>query len=118
MYEIMNTPENSIPRDLLDKAVCVGIVPGQKKLAFIFGASYGKGVLVCRRGGDGPLAPTFHDCRARCQLWVSVGRIGDGLGFCGDEPRRDAQTPQEQNGTGCGCLSGCRAGGTDSICLH
>jgi lipid-binding SYLF domain-containing protein len=54
MYEIMNTPENSIPRDLLDKAVCVGIVPGQKKLAFLFGASYGRGVMVCRRGGDGP----------------------------------------------------------------
>jgi lipid-binding SYLF domain-containing protein len=54
MYEIMNTPENSIPRDLLDRAVCVGIVPGQKKLAFVFGASYGRGVLVCRRGGDGP----------------------------------------------------------------
>ena len=54
MYEIMQTPENSIPRDLLDKAVCVGIIPGQKKLAFLVGASYGRGVLVCRRGGDGP----------------------------------------------------------------
>jgi lipid-binding SYLF domain-containing protein len=54
MYEIMNTPENSIPKDLLDRSVCVGIVPGQKKLAFIFGASYGRGVLVCRRGGNGP----------------------------------------------------------------
>jgi len=54
MYEIMNTPENSIPRDLLDRAVCVGIVPGQKKLAFFLGASYGRGVLVCRRGGNGP----------------------------------------------------------------
>ncbi len=54
MYEIMNTPENSIPRDLLDRAVCVGIVPGQKKLAFFFGGSYGRGVLVCRRGGNGP----------------------------------------------------------------
>jgi lipid-binding SYLF domain-containing protein len=54
MYEIMKTPENSIPKGLLDKAVCVGIIPGQKKLAFIFGASYGRGVLVCRRGGDGP----------------------------------------------------------------
>ena len=41
MYEIMQTPENSIPRDLLDKAVCVGIIPGQKKLAFLVGASYG-----------------------------------------------------------------------------
>jgi lipid-binding SYLF domain-containing protein len=54
MYEIMNTPENSIPKDLLDRSVCVGVVPGQKKLAFMFGGSYGRGVLVCRRGGDGP----------------------------------------------------------------
>jgi lipid-binding SYLF domain-containing protein len=54
MYEIMNTPENSLPKDLLDRSVCVGIVPGQKKLAFIFGGSYGRGALVCRRGGDGP----------------------------------------------------------------
>jgi lipid-binding SYLF domain-containing protein len=54
MYEIMKTPENSIPKDLLDRSVCVGIVPGEKKLAFVVGGSYGRGVLVCRRGGDGP----------------------------------------------------------------
>jgi lipid-binding SYLF domain-containing protein len=54
MYEIMNTPENSLPRDLLDKAVCVGVVPGEKKGAFIIGGSYGRGALVCRRGGNGP----------------------------------------------------------------
>ena len=41
MYEIMNTPENSIPKDLLDRSVCVGIVPGQKKLAFISGRATG-----------------------------------------------------------------------------
>jgi lipid-binding SYLF domain-containing protein len=65
MYEIMNTPDSSIPKDLLDRAVCVGIVPGQKKLAFIFGASYGRGVLVCRRGGDGPWgAPSMIAVRA------------------------------------------------------
>jgi lipid-binding SYLF domain-containing protein len=51
--EIMQTPDNGIPRDLLDRAVCVGIVPGEKKLAFIFGGNYGRGALVCRRGGDG-----------------------------------------------------------------
>ncbi len=54
MYEIMNTPENSIPKDLLDRSVCVGVIPAQKKLAFVVGGSYGRGVLVCRRGGDGP----------------------------------------------------------------
>jgi len=57
MWEIMNTPENSIPKDLLDRSVCVGVVPGQKKLAFIVGGSYGRGVVVCRRGGDGPWGP-------------------------------------------------------------
>jgi lipid-binding SYLF domain-containing protein len=54
LYEIMKTPENSIPRDLLDRSVCVGIVPGEKKGAFIIGGSYGRGLLVCRRHGDGP----------------------------------------------------------------
>jgi len=54
MYEIMKTPENSIPKDLLDRSVCVGIVPGEKKGAFIIGGSYGRGMLVCRRHGDGP----------------------------------------------------------------
>jgi lipid-binding SYLF domain-containing protein len=53
MSEIMSTPENSIPKDLLDKAVCVGIIPSEKKLAFGFGGSYGRGALLCRQGGDG-----------------------------------------------------------------
>ena len=57
LWEIMNTPENSIPKDLLDRAVCVGVIPGQKKGAFIFGGTYGRGALVCRRGGVGPWGP-------------------------------------------------------------
>jgi lipid-binding SYLF domain-containing protein len=52
--EIMRTPDKGIPRDLLDKAVCVGIVPSELKGALIFGGSYGRGVLVCRKGGNGP----------------------------------------------------------------
>jgi len=54
LYEIMQTPDNSIPKDLLDKSVCVGIIPGEKKLAFVVGGTYGRGVITCRRGGDGP----------------------------------------------------------------
>src|SRR5207249_3031414 len=51
--EIMQSPDNGIPQDLLDRAVCAGIVPSEKKLAFIFGGNYGRGALVCRQGGDG-----------------------------------------------------------------
>ncbi len=53
MNEIMSTPDKGIPHDLLDKAVCVGIVPSEVKFALVFGGSYGRGVLVCRKGGAG-----------------------------------------------------------------
>lgn len=52
--EIMGTPDKGIPDDLFEKAVCVGIVPSEIKGAFIVGGTYGRGVLVCRRHGDGP----------------------------------------------------------------
>jgi lipid-binding SYLF domain-containing protein len=65
LQEVMNTPENSIPRGLLDKAVCVGIIPAEKKLAFVVGGSFGRGVLDCRRGGNGPWgAPSMVTLRA------------------------------------------------------
>jgi lipid-binding SYLF domain-containing protein len=53
LNEIMSTPDKGIPHDLLDKAVCVGIVPSEIKFAFIVGGTGGRGVLVCRKGGNG-----------------------------------------------------------------
>lgn len=52
--EVMKTPEQGIPKDLLNKSVCVGVIPSQKKVALGLGGSYGRGCLVCRRGGTGP----------------------------------------------------------------
>jgi len=54
LNEIMETPDKSIPSDLLQKSVCVGVVPSEIKGAFIVGGTYGRGVLVCRKHGDGP----------------------------------------------------------------
>lgn len=48
MDEIMNAGDHSIPRDLLAKAQCVGIVPNLKRAGFIVGGEFGKGVLTCR----------------------------------------------------------------------
>ncbi len=56
--EIMGTPDNSIPMDILERATCVGVVPGMKKGAFIFGGQYGQGVVTCRTG-QGWSAPVF-----------------------------------------------------------
>jgi lipid-binding SYLF domain-containing protein len=56
-HEIMATPDKGIPRDLLEKAKCVVIIPGEEKAAFIFGGNYGKGVATCRTatGWSGPM---------------------------------------------------------------
>jgi lipid-binding SYLF domain-containing protein len=51
--EVMGTPEKGIPRDLLKKAVCVGVIPSEKKLALGLGGSFGRGALICRQGGSG-----------------------------------------------------------------
>jgi SH3 domain-containing YSC84-like protein 1 len=49
MKEILNIPDD-IPQDLLDKAECVVVLPSVKKGAFGVGASYGRGVMICRSG--------------------------------------------------------------------
>ncbi len=54
LNEIMGTPEKGIPHDLLNKAVCVGVIPSQIKFAFGVGGSFGRGCLICRHGGNGP----------------------------------------------------------------
>ncbi|MBN2243237.1 MAG: lipid-binding SYLF domain-containing protein [Acidobacteria bacterium] len=61
LKEMAQASDGSIPGDLLDKCSCVAVIPGLKKGGFIFGASYGKGVIACRtQNGDGPWsAPTM-----------------------------------------------------------
>jgi SH3 domain-containing YSC84-like protein 1 len=48
LKEISEAPDKGIPKDLLDKSSCVAIIPGTKKLAFVGGISYGRGVISCR----------------------------------------------------------------------
>jgi lipid-binding SYLF domain-containing protein len=56
--EIMATPDNAIPQQLLDSSQCIVIIPGMKKGAFVFGAQYGKGFISCRnKDGVGWTAP-------------------------------------------------------------
>ena len=50
MKEILGTPDKGIPRDLLNKSVCVVVYPSVKKGAFIVGGEYGRGVITCRSG--------------------------------------------------------------------
>ena len=58
LEEIMAAPDKGIPQDLLDKAACAVVVPNVKKGAFIVGAKYGRGFIMCRnKDGHGWSAP-------------------------------------------------------------
>src|ERR1700732_2009777 len=49
MQEVLNVPDN-IPHELLEKAECVIVFPSLMKAAFVVGAEYGRGAMVCRTG--------------------------------------------------------------------
>jgi len=69
--EIMDTPDKGIPHDLLESAKCIAIIPGDKKFAFIFGGSYGRGVATCR---------TSHGWSAPMFLAIDGGSVGYQIG--------------------------------------
>ncbi len=52
LSEVMETPDKGIPVDLLEKAHCVVIVPELKTAAFVVGAKFGKGYVICRQAGN------------------------------------------------------------------
>jgi len=58
LQEILNAPDRSVPRDLVDRSHCVLIIPSMLKAGFVFGGRYGKGVVSCRKDQDsGPWGP-------------------------------------------------------------
>jgi lipid-binding SYLF domain-containing protein len=58
IQEIMATPDKAIPDGITRKAVCIGVIPGVKKGAFIVGGEYGQGVVTCHTG-HGWSGPVF-----------------------------------------------------------
>src|SRR5262245_31302366 len=54
----VNTKDHGIPKDLLEKAQCVGVFPGFRKVALGVGGEGGGGVFTCR-AGHGMSGPAF-----------------------------------------------------------
>ena len=52
MKQILDMPDKGIPKSVLDTSKCVIIMPAVKKVAFVVGATYGRGVMTCRTGAD------------------------------------------------------------------
>lgn len=56
--DIMGANDSTIPSNILKMATCVGVVPGLKKGAFVWGGQYGQGIVTCRTG-HGWSGPVF-----------------------------------------------------------
>jgi lipid-binding SYLF domain-containing protein len=55
---LMQSGDQVIPQELLDKSECVVVIPGMAKGAFIVGGQYGRGFVSCRKSnGVGWTAP-------------------------------------------------------------
>lgn len=50
--QVMATPDKGIPKDLIERAECVVLVPGVKKAAFLVGGQYGRGFASCRTSSN------------------------------------------------------------------
>src|SRR5712671_7650949 len=57
LEEVMGAPDKGIPKEVLESAKCVAVVPSMIKGGFIIGARYGKGVATCRTSSGGWSAP-------------------------------------------------------------
>jgi lipid-binding SYLF domain-containing protein len=71
--EIMDTPDRSVPRDLLRDAECAVLVPGLKKAGFILAAKYGRGFALCRtpKGWSAPVGVRIEGGSVGFQIGAS-----------------------------------------------
>jgi lipid-binding SYLF domain-containing protein len=72
--ELVQAPDGGVPKDLLQKAECVAVIPAVKKAALGVGGNYGRGVVACKKdGGKGPWG-------APSMISLSGGSFGFQLG--------------------------------------
>lgn len=52
LKEMLGADDKGVPKELVEQAQCVVVIPNLKKAGFIVGGKYGKGFAACRKGGD------------------------------------------------------------------
>jgi len=73
----VEAPDKGVPKDLLEKAECVGVFPDVTKGAFIVGGTGGKGVFTCRDSSGKMGAPAFYTVGGGSVGWQFGGEQTD-----------------------------------------
>jgi SH3 domain-containing YSC84-like protein 1 len=73
LAELASTPDNAIPRNVLERAEAIAVFPSVKKAGFVVGGQWGRGVISVRdEKGEGWSAPAF--------MRLAGGSIGAQIG--------------------------------------
>ena len=70
-------PDKGIPKELLERAECIGVFPGLKKAAFVVGGEFGRGVFTCRQEDGAMGAPAFFTIGGGSFGWQFGGEEAD-----------------------------------------
>lgn len=73
----VSAPDKRIPKELLERAECIGVFPGVKKGAFIVGGEFGRGVFTCRQPNGTMGAPAFFKMGGPSIGWQWGGQSTD-----------------------------------------
>jgi SH3 domain-containing YSC84-like protein 1 len=73
----VSAPDKRIPKELLERAECIGVFPGVKKGAFIVGGEFGRGVFTCRKSNGTMGAPAFFKMGGPSIGWQWGGESTD-----------------------------------------
>ena len=75
----VNAPDKGIPKELLERAECIGVFPGVKKGAFVIGGEWGRGVFTCRKEDGTMGAPALFTMGGGSVGWQFGGKKVDGV---------------------------------------
>ena len=73
----VTAPDRGIPKDLLERAECIGVFPGVKKGAFVVGGEFGRGVFTCRQKDGTMSSPAFFTMGGGSFGWQFGGQDVD-----------------------------------------
>ena len=73
----VSAPDSGIPKELMERAECIGVFPGVKKGAFVIGGEYGHGVFTCRKEDGTMGAPALFTVGGGSIGWQFGGKKVD-----------------------------------------
>ena len=106
LKQLMNTPDNAIPQEVLADAKCIAVVPDMVKGGFVFGANHGRGVASCRTGSGWSQPAFFAITGGTWGAQIGLESVDLVMVFLGDAGAKELLNSQFKLGAEAGVAAG------------